>query len=279
MKSGNLSGIIKCKIGNWIGVAYKIPRDDIEHCKKFDELKNSGVYFLFGNSNDNEKPVAYIGQASNRKNGEGILSRLLEHKKSTDKDYWQEAVAFTTRDNSLGLTEISFLENKFCNLAITASRYEVKNNNDPTLGHISEEKEIELTEFAEYIKLAVEIFGYKIFTPVEEIPRIEKSTGEQTFQLSRQRKDLNFLIKATGKKTAEGFVVLAGSKISPEEDSILSANIKKARRNAKIDADNVLQENVAFTLPSPAASFVLGKPVNGWDYWKTADGVPLKNFR
>lgn len=53
-----------------------------------------------------------IGQAGARKNGEGILNRLQEHKRSPEKDYWTEAVVFTTSNNSFGPTEISYLENR-----------------------------------------------------------------------------------------------------------------------------------------------------------------------
>ena len=76
---GTPTGLIKCTIGNWIGIVYKIPKSELERCKKDrDDLKQSGVYFLFGASNSIGKPVAYIGQAGNRKNGEGILNRLLK---------------------------------------------------------------------------------------------------------------------------------------------------------------------------------------------------------
>jgi hypothetical protein len=79
-----------------------------------------------------------------RKNGEVILFRLQEHKRNPDKDYWTEAVVFTTSNNSFGPTEISYLENLFYNLAHDAKRYAVTNGNDPASGHITEEKESEL---------------------------------------------------------------------------------------------------------------------------------------
>ena len=152
LMDGDASGRIKCTLANWTGVAYKIPRTGIEKCKNREDLKWSGVYFLFGVSDDTGENIAYIGQAGIRKNGEGILYRLMEHKRNPDKDYWTEAVVFTTSNNSFGPTEISYLENKFCNLAIEANRYIVKNGNDPSPGHITEEKESELEEFVDYAK-------------------------------------------------------------------------------------------------------------------------------
>ena len=44
---GDVNGRIKCTIGGWTGVLYKIPRADLEKCKNRDHLKQIGVYFLF----------------------------------------------------------------------------------------------------------------------------------------------------------------------------------------------------------------------------------------
>ena len=141
LMDGEASGRIKCTLANWTGVAFKIPRTELDKCKDRDDLKQSGVYFLFGTSDETGKGVVYIGQAGARKNGEGILNRLQEHKRNPEKDYWTEAIVFTTSNNSLGATEISYLENRFCNMALAANRYEVRNGNDPTPGNITEEKE------------------------------------------------------------------------------------------------------------------------------------------
>ena len=64
--------------------------------------------------------------------------RVNEHLK--DEFYFSEAVMFTTSDNSWGPTEISYLENKFTNLAIDTDRYKVRNGNDPNPGNVTEEK-------------------------------------------------------------------------------------------------------------------------------------------
>ena len=81
---GESGGRIKCTLANWTGVAYKIPRTELDKCKERDDLKQSGVYFLFGTSDETGKGVVYIGQAGARKNGEGILNRLQEHKRNPE---------------------------------------------------------------------------------------------------------------------------------------------------------------------------------------------------
>ena len=67
LMDGDANGRIKCTLTNWTGVAYKIPRTELDQCKERNDLKQSGVYFLFGNSDETGKGVVYIGQAGTRK--------------------------------------------------------------------------------------------------------------------------------------------------------------------------------------------------------------------
>ncbi len=284
LMDGDANGRIKCTLANWTGVAYKIPRTELDKCKERDDLKWSGVYFLFGTSDETGKNIVYIGQAGVRKNGEGILNRLFEHKRNPEKDYWTEAVVFTTSNNSFGPTEISFLENRFCNLAIDANRYIVKNGNDPCPGHITEEKESELEEFAEYAKLIMGTLGHKVFVPlihkIAPQDNVSEAEGDEEprLYLSRTIKKINFTVKAIGRQISDGFVVLKGSIVSPQDDNTISSNILEMRKNRKVDKDNVLQEDVFFNSPSGAAQYVIGKSSNGWNEWKTSDGKTLHDL-
>lgn len=281
LMDGTPTGRIKCTIANWTGVAYKIPRTELERCKNRDDLKQSGVYFLFGASNETGKPVAYIGQASNRSNGGGILDRLLFHKHDTNKDYWNEAVVFITSNNSFGPTEISFLENKFYKISFDANRYKVKNENTPPFGNVTEEKESEMEEFVKYSRLIMGILGHNIFEPVAIIKSETDSNindNDETFYMRRKIQSINFYIDAIGKQTAEGFVVLKGSKISPQIKDVVSDSTRKARNKAKINSESILLEDVLFSSPSGAGEFVIGNTCNGWTNWRTKDNITLKDF-
>ena len=72
LMDGDASGRIKCTLANWTGVAYKIPRTDLDKCKEREDLKQSGVYFLFGTSDETGKNIVYIGQAGARKMEKGF---------------------------------------------------------------------------------------------------------------------------------------------------------------------------------------------------------------
>lgn len=281
---GDANGRIKCTLTNWTGVAYKIPRTELDQCKERNDLKQSGVYFLFGNSDETGKGVVYIGQAGTRKNGEGILYRLMEHKRNPEKDYWTEAIVFTTSNNSFGPTEISYLENRFCKLAVEARRYEVKNGNDPTPGNITEEKESEMEEFIDYSKVIMGTLGYKLFEPVINKSCIEKQDAQEIVETDQIPLYLERVIKNVGKvnangiQTSEGFVVFSGSRISPQDDNTIPAVIKERRKSAPIDINGILKEDLLFTSPSYAAMFVIGKSANGLTSWKTQDGKTLKSL-
>ena len=283
LMDGDAGGRIKCTLANWTGVAYKIPRTELDKCKERDDLKQSGVYFLFGTSDVTGKSVVYIGQAGARKNGEGILNRLQEHKRNPEKDYWTEAIVFTTSNNSFGPTEISYLENRFCNLAIEANRYEVKNGNDPTPGNITEEKESEMEEFIDYAKVIMGTLGHKLFEPISKpIIPAENDTAavpENYSELRLERVIKNVgKVEAFGAQTSEGFVVFKGSHIALADDDTIPAVIKERRKNALLDEQGVLEEDMLFTSPSYAAMFVIGKSANGLTSWKTADGKTLKSL-
>ena len=282
LMDGDASGRIKCTLANWTGVAYKIPRTELDRCKERDDLKQSGVYFLFGLSDETGKGEVYIGQAGARKNGEGILNRLQEHKRNPKKDYWTEAIVFTTSNNSFGPTEISYLENRFCKLAIETKRYEVKNENDPTSGNITEEKESEMEEFIDYAKVIMGTLGHKLSEPISKsnINRREdvfvNTDDVVKLHLERTIKNVG-KVEANGIQTSEGFVVMCGSHISPIDDDTVPAVIKERRKKALVNQQNILQEDMLFNSPSYAAMFVIGKSANGLTSWKTEDGQTLKS--
>lgn len=271
------SGRIKCTLTNWTGVAYKIPRTELDKCKDIPILKQSGVYFLFGISDETGQDVVYVGQAGVRKNGEGILLRLKEHVQNQVKDYWTEAIAFATSNNTFGPTEISYLENRFCNMAKDAGRSIVKNDKDPNSGHVTEEKESELEEFIDYARIVMGTLGHKIFEPLT-LPLLIKSgedsgiiTQEVIFELKQGSCD------AKGQRTSDGFVLLAGSKIKMKVALSCPKHAKKAREDfsLKISNGGILQSDIPLRSPAEAACFVTGTSINAREAWKTTDGRTL----
>jgi len=263
-------GISKCTIKNWIGVVYIVPRTLIDVGKQIDNLNRSGVYLLLGTTEKDEEAV-YIGQADIRKNERGVLHRILEPHRSID--YWTESIIFTTVDNSLGATELNYLEYRLHEIALDADRCKVTNNGSPHKGSLPEEKEDEMEDFIDFIRLVVRALGRKVFEPVAG--GIPESTIEDQVFHSKGKK-----ASALARLTDDGIVILKGSRLS--EELTLSVPKQVIRLRAKfsdsIDSTFVLTKDIRFTSPSAAAGFVGGASLNGNDYWVTDDGVTLGQY-
>ena len=274
LMDGDVNGRIKCTLANWTGLAFKIPRTSLDQCKDRPELKQTGVYFLFGQDDQENQHFIYVGQAGVRKNGEGILTRLQEHNKNPKKDYWTEAIALTTSNDSMGPTEISYLEHRFYALAVAAGRYIVKNGNDPTPGNPTEEKISELEDFIDNARIIIGTLGHKAFEPLAATDLgADESPADQLLYCTQGKAN------ATGKRTSDGFVVLAGSRIS---DTVTRScppfALKKREQLKNLVVGSILQSDVLFNTPSGASDFVCGSSTSGWVVWKTADGTPLKEL-
>lgn len=282
LMDGEVTGKIKCTLSNWTGVIYKIPRIQLGDLKSRDEMKQSGIYFLFGRDEDKQKDVTYIGQATTRKNGEGVLLRIQEHTRDTHADYFNDVIILTTQNNSFGPTEISYLENKFTQLAKEAGRYIVKNGNDSNPGNVTEEKESELDEIVENTLMIIGTLGYRVFVPMTKKVSQDLTDNHSTYlYLKRKTKKSNKVIEATCERTTEGFVVLEGSQVEIKDSPYLSASLKEMRQNliaSRVIQDGVLKEKQLFSSPSYAAAFLLGMQTNGRTDWKDQDGRTLKEL-
>lgn len=97
----------------------------------------------------------------------------------------------TTQNNSFGPTEISYLENRFTNMALSTDRFHVRNGNDPNPGNVTEEKESELEDFIEYSKMVLSVLGYKLFVPLVKpnIKTVDETTKNLTFYISKTSKN------------------------------------------------------------------------------------------
>lgn len=67
---GSIDGVVRADSKPNI-IIYQIPRVFAEQLKQNTELKQSGIYLLF----DESQNALYVGQADSRNNGEGVLNR------------------------------------------------------------------------------------------------------------------------------------------------------------------------------------------------------------
>lgn len=263
---GDSNGRMTCELSNWSGKAYKIPRIKINDCVDRNDLKNTGVYLLLG-KDENDKDQVYIGEA------ESILKRLSQQ--LTQKDFWNEAIVFISKDDNLNKAHVKYLENRLHAIAISANRYMVENSTIPTQASISEADVAEMEEYIENIKVLVNTLGHKIFDDKREI-----KSKQNIFYIKAARG-----ADAQGEPTSDGFVVFRGSKASSTTVNSLSAGFSNLRKSLiekgilLLNGDSYeFGEDYIFTSPSTAAAMVMGRNANGLLEWKLKEGTTLKDF-
>ena len=194
-------GRMICELSNWTGKAYRIPRGKVKDCADRPELKSTAVYILFGRpESSSDKPRAYIGEAEN------IYSRLVQH--VSEKEFWNEAVVFISKDENLNKAHIKYLESRLHNLATQAGRFQIENGNTPTKSSISESDQAEMEEFIEYVRMLVNTMNFKVFEPLVKENSNLKNKNEELFLKGARG------ASGSGKRTTDGFVVFKGSEIA-----------------------------------------------------------------
>lgn len=265
---GEPNGRMSCELSNWSGKAYKIPRIKIKDCSDREDLKSTGVYLLFG-KDDTGRDQVYIGEA------ESILKRL--NQQLTQKDFWNEAIVFISKDENLNKAHIKYLENRLHDIAKSANRYTLDNSIIPTQSSISESDRAEMEEFIEYIKMLVNTLGHKVFDEKREFK-------------PKQKQELFFIKSARGadgqgEPTSDGFVVFKNSKAAATIVNSMTPNFINYRQ--KLINEGVLvyreeylefSDDYIFSSPSTAAVMVMGRNANGLTEWKNKDGKTLKEF-
>lgn len=278
---GTPAGRIKCSLTNWTGIVYLIPRTYLNDSTTRSDLNQSGVYILLGNDDETGASQMYVGQGIQRKNGKGVLGRIFEHIGSEQNDYFTHAIIIVTSNDSFGPTEVSYLENAFYNLGLKAGRTNLTNSNYPSPGHVTEEKQAELDEFIAFSKIAIGSLGYRLFEAVDD-----RQETLQNIVPTNEGADEPLLyldaagIRATGRQTSEGFVVLAGSKLRPQVNPSAPDTVRanRARFKERITPEFELMRDTLFSSPSSASNFLMGASTNGRIVWKDTAGMNLRDL-
>lgn len=262
---GTANGAIKCFTKAKDGIVYRIKRSDIQKYSSVDELKQCGIYLLIGKKNGRD--AIYIGQANARKNGNGVLGRVLEHRRDSES-YWEDAFILISSSNTIGATELNYLENQFCKMANDAGTYYVVNASDPSTGNYSEETEITMSALIEYVEMVMKV---QRFAPFEKSSNFEEKELQvsdkkmETYYIRRKDNGKGIPVNACIEYDGEKFILKEGSVISVIESHSCHNSTKKKRTENKkhIDEYGTVTSNIVFDTPSAVAKFVTLSAVNG----------------
>lgn len=269
--NGSPDSIITAELSNWNGKALKIPRIDVPSCMR-EDFTQAGVYFLFCKEDDGQESV-YIGEAENVK--ERLVQHIRDYQAEKEKYYWNTAVVFIGRDLNKAL--IRYLENRFVEIARDCRRYVVLTKNTYRNTVMKESQIAVMEEFIDNVKILINALGYKVLEPVLNTA-VQNNSPLDDAMLQIEIGS----VKASGKVTTEGFVVLKGATVN-EKTSAKSLTPGAVKLRAKYFNDGhvkdlTVTEDILFSSSSAAADFLLGYSVSGPRTWKTADGRALKDL-
>lgn len=261
---GSPSGLRTAELSNWSGKAVAAPRTQITEILKRDEISSSGIYLLTGIDPESGENSLYIGEAEN------VASRIKGH---ANKDFWNKVTVFVSKDENLTKAHIRYLEGKLINLA-TEIGTSVLMNSVSSGAKLPESDAAEMDVFLEKCLQLLPVLGVNDFSKPSE------SIREKDELLYCKIKGL----VATGKRTANGFVVFSGSQAVLEHRP--SARLIRDKRQELIDKgllekkENhlVFIKDLEFGSPSTAGGIVRGGNTNGLINWKNSDGKNLKEL-
>lgn len=268
--NGTADSLIIAELSNWNGKAIKIPRIEVSSCDR-DDITQAGVYFLFCKEDDGSDSV-YIGEAENVK--DRLVQHLRDYQSEKEKYYWSTAVVFIGRDLNKAL--IRYLENRFVEIARASKRYLVLTKNTYRNTVMKESQVAVMEEFVDNVKILINALGYKVLEPFAQKDSSTTTVDDELLYITSGS------VNATGKVTAEGFVIFAGATLN-EKTSVKSLNVgmqkqrQKLLDSSKVD-DLVTTEDILFSSSSAAADFILGYSVSGPKTWKNKEGKTLKEI-
>jgi hypothetical protein len=257
------------ELSNWTGKAVAGPRSEFDGVLSREESDSSGIYFLTGTDDESGKPAIYIGEAEN------IRDRIKAH---LEKDFWNQIIFFTSKDENLTKAHIRYLEGKLIEQARKAGRA-IVTNGQSSGARLPESDREDMEIFLEKINQLLPVLGVELLVPSAAI-----AIGE--FEHKKLFCEIKG-IKAEGHLAPNGLVVLKGSQAVPNERASShkwpwAMNMRQRLKEEGIlqvqDECLVFTKDTEFTSPSSAAAVIHGGHANGLTAWKDKSGKTLKEI-
>ncbi len=264
---GSSSGLRTAEISNWSGKAVACSRAELDKLSRREEANRPGVYILIGNDTETDEPAAYVGEA------EEVGKRLKQH---LGKEFWNQVIAFVSKDENLTKAHIKYLEGKLIELGLSVGKGVILNGQNSG-ARLPESDQAEMDIFLDRLLKILPILGTNLFS------RIMKESLSEDDQLDTLICKIKGLA-AQGQRTENGFVVLKGSQAVLEP--------RKSAKRARVHREELVEKAILqqsgdhyvftrdyeFSSPSRAATMVRGGNSNGLACWKSKDGRSLKEL-
>ena len=282
LTDATVTGIRYAELVNWTGQSIACPRNRLSELPKWPEAAKPGVYFLFESRFGDSKPIAYVGESEN------VLQRLTSHDRN--KEFWNEVIIFTSKDENLTKAHIKYLESALASLTKQAGRYELENGNTPPESSLPRADRDAMEEFIINVRMVLGILGYPILEPILQTKHSEelKIQSSTETEIISTLSELTFTVNnltAKGAATDEGFVLKKGSQLSKTntdsipgklikiKDRLLKDGLLKEDSNTLVAAEDILLSSSSY-----AAAIVAGTSRSGPQSWKAANGKTIKQI-
>lgn len=288
------SGMRHAEIVNWSGQALAFPRNKVRELKQWPEINKQGVYFLFGQDEKTGLDAVYIGET------EVVIDRIFQH--LSQKDFWLDCIAFTSKDENLTKSHIKYLESKFVAAAMAASRYVVMNSSTPQESALPRADRDAMDKFYYNAKILLGVLGHRLLDPLQSKPEHLSTTSvgnennlktdnilENVKEENNDSQSMFFInsgkISASAILSGNEITVLENSQVAKKPQIGLPLSYKELR--SKLIKFGVLKEmtdhfvftrNYSFSSPSQAGSIVVGTSINGRIGWKSRSGKSIKEI-
>ena len=234
--TGDPDGLHIVEKSNWPGVGVVFNRTNYKEVVTRIEFDKTGVYVLIGTSDDSILPTIYVGE------GDPVKNRLNQH--YGKKDFWDWAVFFVAKDDSLNKAHVQHLEAELLRLAKEAKQCKLDNGQGAVVPTLSEAELALADSFLQDILSIFPLLGLGVF---EKTVTTKKPTELLTIDSKG--------IKASGYEDAKGFVVVKGSQLVKDEVQSIHQYMSTLRKD--LLAQGVIVDNGKYLRFRPGSGFRL----------------------
>jgi len=270
------------ELSNWDGVAYLGSRKHIPLMQKIEQLRNPGIYFLLGENVETGKKILYIGESEN------VANRFQSHASSTDKEWFEDFIVFTSKKGDINKAHVKYLEAVFMELArgmLTTIDLDngcgsnTKKDNKLPIFDVAKAE-----GFKERIIFILNNLNLINFVSNENKEKSASVNGKEVFYMNLKRnnkdKQARLIILDNGYQLLKGSY--ASREIVPSFEGMSACNKREEliKQGLLVEQDGVYvaTEDIYFKSPSGASDIVAGSSSNGRIEWKLLDGTTLNDF-
>lgn len=280
---GEPGGLTTVEIAGWSGHLLAGPRSELAKLLKRQEMQRNGSYLLLGQDDGAVGGVrCYVGRTEN------FAQRLRDH--DAKKDFWDQAVIISSKDDSFNEGRWGYLEARLVELAEAAQRSSLPNIQKPQARKLSEAQASDMEAFLRELQTILPVLGVNILRGRKTAQPIAVAAPEASpvFGLRIDKRGVSAQAQMLGNEftVLEGSTTVASWSAMGTAASTRRSYASYREQHRKLVADGSIvvdgavgrfTRDVAFASPSTAGAVVSGRSCNGRKEW-TWDGGTYEDW-